>query len=125
MKMSDAAVQKGTTLKIAFGSFEYTGYVPEDGLTWKKPAGNVVEITDTNGAMMTKIIMDPRDEFSMSLIILDTGDITPPIQGATITITDPDGDSIACMVNDATVTFAREHTRLSLDLVKEGSMTYS
>ena len=121
-----AAVQKGTTLKIAFGSFVYTGYIPDDGLTWTAPAGNQEDITDEDGAMETKIIMDPRDEFSMSLIIKDTGgSITPPIQGAAVTITDPAATSITCMVNSASVAFARAHSVLSLDLVKEATMTYS
>ena len=120
-----AAVQQGTSLMISFASFAYTGYVPEDGLTWKKTLGNIEELTDADGAMMTKILMDQRDEFSMELIILATGDVTPPSQGVGIAITDPDGNSVTCMVQDATVTFSRGNTKLSLDLIKEVSMTYT
>jgi len=123
--MSDTPITQGTGVQIGFGSFAYTGYVPEDGLQWKKPAGNIEEITDVNGAMATKIIMDPRNEFSMTLIILDAGDVTPPAHGTVLTITSPDGDSVGCMVRDATVTFNRGNSKLALDLVKEDSMTYA
>ena len=120
-----ALVQLGTTVAVGFGTFTYTGYVPEDGLTWKQPAGNVEEITDVHGAMQTKLIMDPRQEFGLSVIIHAAGTIVPPIQGATLAIKNPMGTTVTCMVNDATATFIRGATKLALDLVKEGSMTYS
>lgn len=124
--MSNVPVQKGETLKVGFGSFAYVGYVPEDGLTWAKPAGNKVPVTDENGATLTKIIMDPRDVFTMTLIIKDTGgSITPPIEGATVEITDPAGNALSCMNDDASVAFAREHSRLTMTLIKEASMTYT
>lgn len=120
-----APVQKGEVLQVGFDSFAYTGYVPEDGFTWKKP-GNVEEVTDENGATLTKIITNPRDEFEMSLIIKNTGgSTTPPITGATVTITDPAGASVACMCVDAAVELARSYAKLKMTLVKEASMTYS
>ena len=125
--MSDAAIQKGTSLIIAFGSFSFTGYVPEDGLTWSKPAGNITPVTDEHGAMMTKIIQDPRDAFKMTLIVKTTGGTTTPaIAGATITILDPTaGSSLACFCNSDEVSFSRGYLKRILDLVKEGSMTYT
>lgn len=124
--MPSGLTQQGTTLKVGFGSFSYTAaYIPEDGLTWKKSYGNIEEITDANGDMFTKILMDPRDEFGVTLILKGTAaTIIPPAQGDTITITNPDGDSVVGMVRDATMTFARGATRLTLDIVKEESMTY-
>ena len=121
-----AAVQQGTSVMVSFASFAYGAFIPEDGLTWKKPLGNIEEVTDANGAMLTKILMDQRDEFSVELIIPTTGgDVTPPIVGTLLTITNPDNVSVGCMVVDATVTFNRGNTKLSLDLIKEVSMTYS
>jgi hypothetical protein len=120
-----SAVQQGTALKIGFASFSYTGYIPDDGLTWKKPLGNVEEHTDGDGAMLTKILMDQRDEFSVEFIILDaTGDITPPSEGTAVTFTDPDNTSVTAFVTEAPTTFNRGAAKLSLDLVKEASMTY-
>jgi len=123
--MSDAMVQLGMQWKIAFGSFAYTGYLPEDGVTWKKPR-NIQEITDENDAIITKLISQPKDSFSLPLLIKDTGgDITPPVIGSTVTITDPDNSSQACMVEDATVEFSRGITKLTLELVNEPDITYS
>ena len=121
-----AQVQKGTTLKVGFGSFAYTGYIPEDGLTWEKPYGQEVEITNASGDMMTKILMDARDTFTMDLVILDSGgSITPPRQGDTVTVTNPAGSSVACYCKSGKATFIRANTKLTLELVKESSMTYS
>jgi len=112
--MSSAAVQKGTTLKIAFGAFAATGYIPEDGAQWSKPR-QVDEVTDENNAVVTMIISRPRDQFQLSLIIKDTGgDITPPVAGDEFALTDPDGASVKPRwVSDPVVTFARGYTKLS------------
>ena len=119
-----AQVQKGTEVKVGFGSFAYSGYIPEDGLTWSKPYGNEVEITNTSGDMMTKILMDPRQEMTMDLIILASGSITPPAQGDSLTITTPGGSSMSFYCRSARVTFSRSYAKLTLDVVKEDSMTY-
>jgi len=116
--MSDAAVQEGTTLKIAFGSFAYTGYIPEDGLRWSKPR-ELEEVTDENNSVVSLIISRPKDQFDVDLIIKDTGgDITPPTAGTEVSITDPDGGSVKPRwISDPEVTFARSYTKLSGTMV--------
>jgi len=123
--MSDAQVQVGTTLKVGFGSFALTGYVPEDGMSLKKPRA-VEIITDVNGARMSKIITEPRDEFDMTLIILDTGgSIVPPAVGSTFAFTDPSGNSVSGMFEDGDVQHARSYTKLNASVVNEPDITYS
>jgi len=120
-----AATQKGTTLMIAFGSLAYTGYVPQDA-TSAKPDANEEINRNADGATFNKILMDPTTEFSGTFIILGaTGSITPPAQGDTVTLTPPQGTSTAWYCRSASVAFAAGASRLSLDLVKEASMTYT
>ena len=122
--MSDIPVQKGETLLLGFGVFAYTGYMPEDGLTWKSPA-DIEAVKDENNATLTKIITDPRNEFEMTLLIKSTGSITPPKQGDTVTLIPPGGTSTAYRCRDASVELARGISKLKLSLIKEASMTYS
>lgn len=113
--MSSVPAQTGTSLMIGFGSFAYTGYIPEDGLKWKN-AVDGAEQTDENGAVVTLIASRPRVEFELDLVIKTTGgDITPPTQGDQFTITDPDGASVKprWWGGDPVVTFARGQTKLS------------
>lgn len=121
-----APTQKGTPIKLGFGSFAYTGYLPEDGLRWKKTMGEKRTIKDVDALTITKVFADPRDEFEMDLIIMNTsGSTTPPQEGSTVSITDPGNTALNCMVESATVEFSRLGDKLTLSLVKEGSMTYT
>lgn len=112
--MSDAVVQKGTSLMVGFGSFAATGYIPGDGLRWLK-ARDVEEVTDENNAVVTLIASRPRDEFELTLIIKTTGgDITPPIPLTEFTLTDPDGSSVKPRwMSSPAVEFARGYTKLT------------
>lgn len=119
-----AAVIKGTTIMISFGSFVYTGYVAES-VTVTSPDGNKEEIRDADGAMMTKIFMDPSMKIEATVTILSTGSIAPPIDGATVGIIPPTGSLTSFMSEGSSATHTPGATKLSLSLIKETSMTYA
>jgi hypothetical protein len=120
-----AATQKGTTLKITFGSYVYTGYVPEN-MTVSYPDGNVKVIRDADGATMTKILMDPGQRVTGTFVILGaSGSVIPPIQGASVKLTPPTGTSTTYYCESAETAFSAEETKLTLTLIKEDSMTYT
>lgn len=121
-----APTQKGTEIKLGFGSFAMTGYVPEDGLRWKKVMQEKRIIKDDDALTMTKIYADPADLFEMDLIILSaTGSTTPPQEGDTVALTDPAGNSLNCCLVEGSVEFARLGDKRTLTLIKEGSMSYT
>lgn len=119
------ATQKGTTLMISFGSLAYTGYVAQDADS-SKPDLNEEVIKSAAGATHTKILMDPSTVFTGTFVILGaSGSVTPPAQGDTVTLTPPQGTSVAWYCRSASVAFTAGASRLSLDLIKETSMTYT
>ncbi len=119
-----AIVQKGTTLKIGYGSLAYTGFVPRD---WTHtPTGEQKEIKGTDNQTMTVLVENLGDQHSGSLLILDaSGSITPPAKGSTVTLTPPGGTSTNYRCVDSSVTFGPEEAILNLTIIKEASMTYS
>jgi hypothetical protein len=121
-----SAVQKGTELKVSFGAYSYASYVPEE-ISIEHPNGNVEIHRNADGATMTKIFMDPSTKLSGTFLIeAAAGSITPPIEGATVTLTPPQGTSTAYMAEaGCSVKFSAGAAKLSLNLIKEGSMTYT
>lgn len=120
-----AATQLGTELKIAFGSFSYTGYVPQDA-ELSFPELNEEVIRDGDGATHTRILQDPSQRLSITAVILSaSGSVTPPAHGDTVTLTPPQGTETKYMCDTASTSFTSGATRLSMELVKEDSMTYS
>jgi hypothetical protein len=117
-----AATIKGTTLAISYGSFSFTGYVPED-VTLSFPDGNIEVVRDADGATMTKILQDPTQK--LDITVVTTSNITPPIQGAIVSLTPPQGTATSYYVESAEARFTSGATRLSLSLIKETSMTYA
>lgn len=119
-----AQVQKGTTLLVGFGSYVYSGYIPET-ITVTKPDGNVEVHRDVNGATMTKILMDPCVKINMTTVI-STGSAACPAEGTTVTLTPPEGTSVGYYAGPGcSVAYAPGATKLTLDLIKEASMTYA
>lgn len=117
-----AATIKGTTLAISYGSFSFTGYVPED-ITLSFPNGNVEVVHDKDGATMTKILQDPTQK--LDITVVTTSNITPPAQGEIVSLTPPQGTATSYFVESAEARFTSGATRLSLSLIKETSMSYT
>jgi len=118
-----AAILKGTTVLVAFRSYAWTGYVPES-LRVSYPNGNVEVIPDAAGATQTKILMDPSTKISLDVIIT-TGAADPPIHGGIVSLTPPAGAAVSFFVESAEATHIPGATKLSLELIKEDSMTYT
>lgn len=119
-----AIVQKGTTLKIGFGSAAYTGFVLQS-LT-REQTGEQKVLKDVNNATMTVLVEDLGDRYSFSALILDaTGSIVPPAVGSTITITNPSNVSTVGRVESASVQHTAEESILNVTLIKEASITYT
>ena len=125
-------VQAGTDVVIGFGEFAWTGYVAEDGLSWKRAYDASEIIKDQDGATRTKIRMDSYDELSGSFIIDDTaGTVTianaVPSEGDAVSINDPDTAStpVVFEVMEASVAMAAGAAKLTVTLRKEASMTYT
>src|SRR3990167_3389424 len=100
-----SAIILGTTLKVSFGSFAYTGYVAES-VSDSYDDNNLETIKDANGATMTKIFMDPVRKLDCELVILGaSGSITAPAKGATLGLIPPQGTLTSFMVESAKVSF--------------------
>lgn len=121
-----APTQYGTSVIIGFGNFAISGYIPMDGLRWKKTMQEKRVIKDTNALTVTKIMADAADEFEMDLIPLTSGGtIVPVAEGAKVSITDPNNTTVNCQLVSGVVDFGRLEDKVTMSLIKEGSMTYT
>ena len=123
-----APVQVGDAVVIGFGDLAWTGYVAEDGLSWKKAYGSQEDTKDQSGATRSKIRMDVYEELSGTFIIDDASGTDKPnafTPGDTITLIPPDSASATWEVQDSTTALAAGATKLTITIRKEASMTYS
>ena len=123
-----APVQAGDDVVIGFGSFAWSSYVADDGLTWVNDYNNEEVTTDQNGATRSKIRMDEYEELSGTFIIDDpTGSTDPSVlkKGDVVALTTPDGASESWEVQSASTAMAAGATKLTATLRKEVSMTYA
>src|SRR3990167_1845186 len=118
-----AQVLKGTTVLVGFRSWSWTGFVPES-VRVSYPNKNVQEVPDANGATQTKILMDPSTKISLDVIIT-TGSYDPPIHGEIVSLTPPKGAPVSFFVESAETTHIPGALKLSLEMVKEDSMSYT
>lgn len=114
-----ATTQKGTTLKIGFGTNVYTGYIMEDFTT--TPTGEQAVIKDEDNATVTVLVSDLGNEISFNAIIKETGgSLTPPAIGSSVTI-----NSVVYRCTSSNVKQSRGASMLSFAGIKETSMTYT
>ncbi len=123
--------QAGTAVVLGFGDLAITGYFSEDGTTYEKNYDANEVIKDQNGATRTKIRMDRRVAISGTFLADLTGtpvsvdDVTFE-EGDGVSITEVDG-TVATIyeVQSCSAAMAAGALKLSLDLLKEDSMTYT
>lgn len=119
-----AIVQKGTSIKIGFGSAAYTGTVLQS--VTRESTGEQKVIKGQDNQTHTVLVEDLGDRYTVRALILDaTGSLVPPAQGSTLTITNPSNVSTAGRVESASVEHGAEETILTFTIIKEASMTYS
>lgn len=113
-----APSQLGTVLKIGFGGNTYTGYIMEDFNT--ESTGEQAVIKDEDNATCTVLVCDLGNRNSFSAIIKNAGgSLTPPAQGAPLTI-----NSVKYRVESASVKQIRLTSILNSTVIKEAAMTY-
>lgn len=113
-----AIAQIGTELKIGFGTNVYTGYIMEDFGTESTGVQDV--ILDEDAATTTILVSDLGARINFTAIIKSTGSLTPPAQGADITI-----NSIVYRVESASVKQSRKASMLTVTAIKEESISYA
>ena len=113
-----AITQLGTELKIGFGTNVYTGYIMEDFSTEASGVQDV--ILDEDAATTTILVSDAGARISFTAIIKSAGSLTPPAQGADISI-----NSVVFRVESASVKQSRKASMLTVTAIKEESMTYA
>ena len=125
--MSDAVVQKGTTMKVGFGSLAYSGYLAEDGVEYLGTQYQEEDlIRDENNAVQTILLSSPVVPFRATFLIEDAGSITPPAHGSAVTLTNPAGVSTAFFCNaGSAVRLSRKVSVLTLDLSNYPDITHS
>jgi len=119
----------GDDVIIGFDGFSWSGYIPEDGLTYKQAYNNTETTTDTDGATRSKIYFDQYEEITVTVIVDDPGDdseVTQIAQASTASITAPGaGAPVVFEVQDATTTYAAGALKITATLRKEASITYT
>jgi hypothetical protein len=111
-------VQKGTTLKIGFASNTYTGYFMQDFTT--SPTGTQTEIHDEDGATTTVLVSNLGNQIDFTAIIKDTGSLTAPAIGSSVTI-----NSVLYRTLSSSVKQTAGAAVLTFSGIKETSMTYT
>ena len=112
-----AAIQKGTELKLSICDMEIEGYLAEDAVITYD--ADITTIQDCEGETVTKIVTNKKAKLRLVLIV-ESG-TTPDFEvGDAVAV-----NSITYMLESWEYAYSRLTHKLTLNLVKEESMTYT
>jgi len=112
----------GDVVQIGYGELLRTGYVIQSAN--QSRTADVATAKDERGANITHVISNPGKAQSITMLIRDTGTITPPIVGSLISLKRPD-DQYATkyiLASPATVAHQVDFTTLTISVIREDSM---
>ena len=116
--MSDAPLQKGTTVFLGYGDYTYSLILTDDATI--SPIADAATIPDENNATTTVILYNPGQHIDMSGVILGSEFPSILLIGGTIEI-----NSVDWRIEKYDIKLARTEAKLTLAAIKEDSMTYS
>jgi len=112
----------GDVVQIGYGQLTRTGYVIQSAT--QSRTAEVTSARDERNAIITHVISNPTITQSITMLIRDTGTITPPIVGSLISLKRPD-DQYATkyiLASPATVAHQVDFTTLTISVIREASM---
>ena len=112
-----AFTQLGQTVLVGYGTFAYSVVVLQSVSHGKEADEKVIK---SGGATTTVLISDPRQVTTFKGIIIGSTPIAPPAVGETIAL----GTFTGRVTGKPTIDFQDEEAVLSVDAIKEDSMTY-
>jgi len=124
--MANEPVQNGTEIVVGFGSFSWSGFLPEDGLTDALNYKHSATMLDLNGNARTKVRAGKFREVSGTFVVDSPNTTFRRIKpGDTITMTGPAGTSVKYEVQEWSVANARHAAKVTCRLRKEDAITYA
>jgi len=112
----------GDVVQIGYGQLTRTGYVIQSAN--QSRTADVATAKDERNATICHVISNPGIAQSITMLIRDTGTITPPIVGSLISLKRPD-DQYATkyiLASPATVAHQVDFTTLTISVIREASM---
>lgn len=113
-------VQKGTSVVVGFNGVTFGTWIMQSA--GEEPMADIKEIKGPQAATVTKLVTNPRKQYSVSGVIL-AADLTTAraaLIGGTVSI-----NSVSCMIVSLKLSFEAQDAKCDMVAVKEDSMTYS
>lgn len=123
--MANEPVQAGDEQIVGFGSYSWTGYTPEDGMTEEITYEAEEKVLDLNGNVMTKVRTGEVKRVAGTFTVDSAATVYGIKPGDVVSFTPPGGTSASYEVESWSVASNRATARVSCSLVKEAAMTYA